>query len=83
MLVSSHANNRPHMLTYSTFKLTLSCLFHLLLFTPCIMRVHDALYHVHSLLKRSGSVYKHESIQVVVPASVTIHKTGIQTFGHV
>ena len=38
------------------------------------MCVYDALY-VHSLLKSGISDYKHELIQVVVPANVTIQKT--------
>ena len=75
------------MLAYSGFKMTLSCLFHLLPCPHCIMRVYDALY-VHSLLKPDISDYKHELIQV--PANVIIHKklylkmfgvTGL--FGHI
>ena len=63
------------MLTYSSFKLTLSCSFHLVLpCSHCIMRVYDALY-VHLLLKPDVSNNKDELIQVIVPANVTIHKS--------
>ena len=60
------------MLTYSTFKLTLYCSFHLLPLTHFIMRVYDAMF-VDSLLKPSDSDNKHELTQVVVPANITIH----------
>ena len=63
--------SRPHMLTYSTFKLTLYWSFHLLPLTHFIMRVYDAMF-VDSLLKPNDSDNKHELTQVVVPANITI-----------
>ena len=74
VLVSSHGDSRPRLLTYSPFKLTLSYSFHIaLLYSHCIMHIYNTL-NVHLLLKPGVSDNEHSLIQVDVPANVTIHK---------
>ena len=66
-------NTHVDLVAYSSLKLTLSCSFHLLLCARDIMCVYHATYS----LKLCHSDNKHELIQVVVNAYVTIHKNPI------
>ena len=82
MLVSSHANSRPHMLTYSTFKLTLSCSFHLLLCTHCYCVLMMLCMFIHYLKPSKFPQNKHEYFQVVTADITTDKRRSLYRFTH-